>query len=1044
MIVLHAIWDPYSGALHIWAESSDLPLEAPKRRGRPPKRPKPRPHPFALDSSSLGEALGGLAGNSMVASARSGMLTLRLPSSSKGPLPSPQLILEERPDERPTGLAPWQVTTLALDPQATLDLLLDLPQRPPPGAAVGDSLRFWSEAAKLALELIVRGSFVPIVQQTRSEYGAAWEAALAEGDRERLRLLSRAMPPLCRAVVPDGEERSPPPWPLEIVSDYLNRTVDALVRGSLAEIRLLPPRRGRPPKTLPLVERWLQALAAADPTLTGSPEELNTFSREIRRWLAGIQLADADAPFRTCLRLEPPDDHEERDGALWRISFHLQAKDDRSLLVPAEAVWRARSSAVTFLERRFENPQERLLADLGRAARLFPPLEGSLKGAHPTGLELDTEQAYAFLRRAAPLLEEGGFGVLLPSWWGRPTARLGVRLAVKPKAKSKADASTGTGLMGMDTVLSYDWQVALADETLSLQEFKELVKLKVPLVKVRGEWVELRPEEIAKAIEFFEERGDNGELRLGEALQIGFGGEQSEVGLPVVDIAGEGWVKDLLERFAGEAKISMIKTPRTFRGKLRPYQRVGVSWLAFLAQFGLGACLADDMGLGKTIELIALQLHERTGNKKPDPTLLICPMSIVGNWQREIERFAPSLQVMVHHGGERLSGRAFARRVREHDLVITTYALAHRDREHLAAVEWERIVLDEAQNIKNPAAKQTQAIRGLRARHRIALTGTPVENRLSELWSIMEFLNPGYLGSAKGFRREFALPIERYRDGGRAGRLKRLIGPFMLRRLKTDKSIIRDLPEKLEMKVFCNLTAEQATLYQAVVEEMLEVIAAAEGIERKGAVLATLMKLKQVCNHPAQFMKDGSPLPQRSGKLMRLEEMLEEALAAGDRALIFTQFAEMGGLLRRRLQEELGCEALFLHGGTPKRQRDLMVRRFQEERRGPPLFILSLKAGGLGLNLTAANHVFHFDRWWNPAVETQASDRAFRIGQTKNVQVHKFVCVGTLEERIDEMIEQKKELAERIVGSGEGWITELSTERLKEIFALSRDAVGGE
>jgi SNF2 family DNA or RNA helicase len=379
---------------------------------------------------------------------------------------------------------------------------------------------------------------------------------------------------------------------------------------------------------------------------------------------------------------------------------------------------------------------------------------------------------------------------------------------------------------------------------------------------------------------------------------------------------------------------------------------------------------------------------------------------------------------------------------KQHDVVITTYSLALRDKEHLSTVEWEYVVVDEAQNIKNETAKQTQAIKSLHARHRIALTGTPVENRLSELWSIMEFLNPGYLGSGTDFRKKFSIPIERYHDADRAEVLKRVIQPFVLRRLKTDKSIIADLPEKMEMKVFCNLTQEQASLYEAVVKEMMEKIEESDGIQRKGLVLSTLLKLKQICNHPAHFVADGSSLPGRSGKLERLEEMLEEALAAGDKALIFTQFAEMGTMLRHHLQERLGCEVLFLHGGTSKKQRDAMVQRFQEDKRGAPIFILSLKAGGVGLNLTAANHVFHFDRWWNPAVEDQATDRAFRIGQQRDVQVHKFVCVGTLEERIDQMIEQKKVLAESIVGAGENWLTEMSTAQLKELFALSREAVG--
>jgi SNF2 family DNA or RNA helicase len=358
-------------------------------------------------------------------------------------------------------------------------------------------------------------------------------------------------------------------------------------------------------------------------------------------------------------------------------------------------------------------------------------------------------------------------------------------------------------------------------------------------------------------------------------------------------------------------------------------------------------------------------------------------------------------------------------------------------------MEWSGIVLDEAQKIKNPSAKQTQAIRRLQAGYRVGLTGTPVENRLSELWSIMQFLNPGYLGSQRAFRTNFARPIERYQDQEAAAQLRKLVQPFILRRVKTDPTIIQDLPDKLENKVYCTLTPEQATLYQATVDGALQQVEEAEGIKRKGMVLSMLTQLKQICNHPAHFLKDGSSLPDRSGKLARLGEMLEEVLSVDERALIFTQYAEMGALLQQHLQELFGGEVLFLYGGTPAKRRDRMIARFQEERvQGPAIFVLSLKAGGLGLNLTRANHVFHFDRWWNPAVEDQATDRTFRIGQTKDVWVHKFVCAGTLEERIDELIESKKALAESVIGAGEGWLTELDTDQLRELVALSREAVG--
>jgi SNF2 family DNA or RNA helicase len=416
-------------------------------------------------------------------------------------------------------------------------------------------------------------------------------------------------------------------------------------------------------------------------------------------------------------------------------------------------------------------------------------------------------------------------------------------------------------------------------------------------------------------------------------------------------------------------------------------------------------------------------------------------MSLVGNWQREAARFAPKLDVYVHHGPDRLAGKAFTRHAGHVDLVLSTYGLATRDVELLAGVRWRRLVLDEAQQIKNSAARTTQSVRLIPAERRIAMTGTPVENRLSELWSIMEFLNPGILGSERSFRERFADPIERGNDAEVATKLRHITGPFLLRRLKTDRTIIADLPEKLEIKEFCHLTREQATLYQAVVDDMLARIDEAEGIERRGLVLATMMKLKQVCNHPAHVLADGSSLSGRSGKLTRLVEVLGEAKAEGDRSLVFTQFTEMGGMLERYLRQRLRCDVLWLHGGVTKRARDSMVERFQDGQ-GPPVFLLSLKAGGTGLNLTAATQVVHFDRWWNPAVEDQATDRAYRIGQKHNVQVRKFVCGGTLEERIDAMIEAKRALADRIVGAGEGWLTELSTEQLRDVIALSTDAVG--
>jgi SNF2 family DNA or RNA helicase len=505
-------------------------------------------------------------------------------------------------------------------------------------------------------------------------------------------------------------------------------------------------------------------------------------------------------------------------------------------------------------------------------------------------------------------------------------------------------------------------------------------------------------------------------------------------------VRADGWLGDLLSGSAAQS-LQPVASPPEFTATLRPYQQRGLSWLAFLSSLGLGSCLADDMGLGKTVQLLALESVQRHDEPGAGPTLLLCPMSLVGNWQREAAKFAPALRVYAHHGPARLRGEAFRDHLAATDVVVTTYATATRDIDELAGFRWNRVVLDEAQAVKNSLSRGAKAVRRLEAGHRVALTGTPVENRLAELWSIMDFLNPGLLGSSEVFRTRYAIPVEKYGHTEPAERLRKITRPYILRRLKSDPTIIDDLPEKIEIKQYCQLTTEQASLYQSIVDEMMEKIENTEGIERRGNVLAAMAKLKQVCNHPAQLLHDRSPVGTRSGKVIRLEEILEEILAEGDRVLCFTQFTEFAQMLVPHLAVRFGQDVLYLHGGTPKNRRDEMVARFQSGD-GPPIFLLSLKAGGTGLNLTAANHVVHLDRWWNPAVENQATDRAFRIGQKRRVQVRKFICTGTLEERIDDMIEAKKALADLVVGDGEGWLTELSTGDLRKLFTLSAGAVG--
>jgi SNF2 family DNA or RNA helicase len=724
--------------------------------------------------------------------------------------------------------------------------------------------------------------------------------------------------------------------------------------------------------------------------------------------------------------------HSEPGEPAWRLEFLLQSVADPSLLIGAEQTWADDGTLSRWLPR----PQELLLGELGRASRVYPELADGLRQPRPCALDLDADGAYRFLSVAAPALDEAGFGVLLPSWWSRRR-----RLGLTASAHTQADGVVAKpGKFGKDQLVEFRWQLAVGDDTLTEEEIAALAQTKAPLVRVRGQWVAVDPDQLRRGLEFLA-GNQAGQVTAGEILRLAAAHpEDSGIPLPVTGVDADGWVGELLGGSVSQ-QFRFLPVPAHFRAKLRPYQERGLSWLAFLAAAGLGACLADDMGLGKTVQLLALEAVQRTGNPGGLPTLLLCPMSLVGNWQREAARFAPALRVYAHHGRERLREGELAGRLAETDLMVTTYATATRDIDELAGCEWQRVVLDEAQAVKNSRSQAARAVRRLRAGQRIALTGTPVENRLAELWSLMDFLNPGLLGPAEQFRARYAIPVERHGQTEPAERLRTITRPYVLRRLKTDPAIISDLPEKIEIKQYCRLTTEQASLYQSVVDDMLEKIENSEGIERRGNVLAAMAKLKQVCNHPALLLHDRSAVGARSGKVIRLEEICEEILAEGDKALLFTQFTEFAAMLLPHLAARFGTDIAYLHGGTSKKRRDDLVTGFQSDD-GPPLFLLSLRAGGTGLNLTAANHVIHLDRWWNPAVENQATDRAFRIGQKRNVQVRKFICTGTLEEKIDEMIEEKKALANLVISDGEGWLTELSTGELRRVFELSAEAVG--
>lgn len=1064
MIILHAAVE--AERFLVWGETPATAATPAKRRGRSARALRAVLSPYSVDVNSLSVALAEAAPSLRIDQTNATDAATAfawLPTAGESLLPSSPLIAELMETGAEMRLARWSVATLSLTMLDAIDLLCWCGGKEAiaPGVVVGRDLAFWAQAMRFAGSLVARQSFLPGIDFSGASGAtprARWKPVITGADTQRLARLAAALPDACRALTLNVTDNATPPATPAVValSGFVEAVVDALVRQS-------PPRLSRTVSTGKQVfdslhDEWLHALRRApDGTLAGERAGIAELADQIDEWQRPITVSTA-TPFRLCFRLEEPKEtgaetHGEgskkrtngrrrKPGteAAWHVRYLLQAADDPSLLIPTAQVWNAKGKQAAWLKRDGFKPREYLLSALGQAARISPHVERSLKASAPEGYETDAGGAHEFLQAQAWALEQAGFGVLLPAWW----TRKGTKNRLSARAVVRSPKLQGGGGLSLEEIVKFEWEVALGDERLTLAELETLARLKSPLVRVRGQWVELKAEEIAAAIEFWK-RGAEGTARVRDIVRMNLGAGATNIvpgGMEFAGVTAQGWIGDLLAQLEGREGFAELPVPDEFHGTLRPYQVRGFSWLAFLRRWGLGACLADDMGLGKTAETLAFVQHEWQADGHR-PTLVICPMSVVGNWQKEAERFTPDLPVMIHHGLTRAKGKAFVKQAGKHALVLSSYALLHRDFEILKDVNWSGVILDEAQNIKNPETKQARAARTLPADYRIALTGTPVENNVGDLWSLMEFLNPGLLGTQASFKRNYFVPIQANRDEEATARLKRLTAPFILRRLKTDKTIISDLPDKLEMKVFCTLTKEQASLYAAVVKDASEALDETEGIQRKGVVLATLSKLKQVCNHPAQFLGDNSAITNRSGKLARLTEMLEEVFAADERALVFTQFAEMGAIIQRHLQETFGHEVLFLHGATPKKRRDEMVTRFQsDDRQVPRVFLLSLKAGGTGLNLTGANHVFHFDRWWNPAVENQATDRAFRIGQTRNVQVHKFLCASTLEEKIDEMIERKQEVASRIVGAGEGWLTELSTGALKELFALKTDAVG--
>src|SRR6266516_3163834 len=944
---------------------------------------------------------------------------LLLPTVAGKPSPSFELLRymdEEEPIE--FGLAPWQVNCYQVQDVITaLNDIHFIALNAAEDFQLGADLLFWHQFSQAIKGIIAKDQYIPALmyreisststkgkraKNTPSfEIHHAWEL-LSETYEKTIQRYVAAMPGVCTAGLNSSDSGAALFDKESLLRHFSECLLHDIVTGT--------PFTGKFHQQIANTLLYRCVYPYRPVLYHASADPLEEYKHWLT-WRANLTRAHTESGFTLCFRLE---EASATDIDNWQLHFLIAARHDPSLKLSLDEYWslhpRDRADAARPFGRDFE---KNLLLALGYAARIYPTVWTGMATDHPTGCRLTLDEAFEFLKESAWVLGDAGYTVIVPAWW-TPDGRRRTKVRLKTSLRSPKGATTvNQGYLSLNTIISYEYQLSVGGQVVTEEEWQQLLQF----------WQTHHHEE--------------SEITLLDMLKIGTEAEDD------LEWDHDQSLRDMLSRLQDKNAFAPIKDPESLQGSLRDYQKRGVAWLQYLENLGLNPCLADDMGLGKTLEVIACLLKEREELDKVGPSLIIAPTSVLGNWRKEIERFAPELHTLVHQGSTRLKDKQeFVDASQAHDVVLTSFALARLDEKLLQGLKWHRVVVDEAQNIKNPHAAQTRAILKLVAPHRVALTGTPVENRLRDLWSIFNFLNPGYLGKEAQFRKSFEMPIYKGNDLARSATLKKLVEPFILRRVKTDKRIIDDLPDKIEQKMFCTLTPEQASLYEAVVKDVEEQLNEAEGIQRKGLILSTLLKLKQICNHPMQFLQDGSAFTtERSHKLQRLGEMIEEVIDSGESALIFTQFTEIGGALERHLEHTRHYNTYYLHGGTSVTRRERMIAEFQDPETEPSLFILSLRAGGVGLNLTKANHVFHFDRWWNPAVEDQATDRAFRIGQRKNVFVHKFVAMGTMEERIDAMIEDKKRLSSLVVGNDEAWLTELDNDTFKELIALRRSAV---
>ncbi len=937
---------------------------------------------------------------------------------------------------------------LAVDPGAT----------GPPGEPVRRSLAGWAAAATAGVGLVARGRLLPTVGAGGVD---AWRVGpLDPADLVWLRELAGAFPAVAHALAVPGSRPMRIRSAESLIRALWDAIADTLVRTAAAPRTVSSPAFAAPqPNPVGELADWLAdttggltagaSLGLRVEAVPAAPEpawddgERDEYDHawdgdaygddrdDYDEEFGGVGTAGGLAPTPTQMlvgtgpaagRVAAGDGEPAGGGGgpelagvaavppAFRLVLQLRSTADPSLVVDAADLWDQPERVLT----RFGTQAETdLLLALRRGAAAWPPLGQVLQQPSPAVLELDDDAVTALLGPAAEELAGAGIEVL----WPASLLADGLQLRAVTAAPEKL---TEAGF-DLQSLLEFRWQLTLGGQLLDPEEVAELAEAKRPLVRLRGRWVTLDPELLARL-----RRRPRTRMTAMEALGAVLAGS-ADIDGETVPVVAQGPLADLAGRVTELAAAPpRLDPPPGLLATLRPYQQRGVAWLAGMCDAGFGGCLADDMGLGKTIQVIALHLHRRAA--AAGPTLVVCPASLLGTWEREVRRFAPDVPVRRYHGGER-----HLRDVAAGEIVLVTYGVVLRDSAELGGVGWGLVVADEAQHAKNPYSRTARELRTLPAPARVALTGTPVENRLSELWSILDWTTPGLLGQLEAFTQRVAVPVERYKNPEVTARFATLVRPFLLRRKKTDPGIAPELPPKTETDVVVPLTAEQVTLYEAVVRETMETIARRRGIERAGLVFKLLTSLKQICNHPAQYLRQPGPVAGRSGKLAAFDELTDVILAGGESMLVFSQYTQLATLLQRHLDTR-GIRSLFLHGAVPVRRREEMVEEFQ--RGQVPVFLLSLKAGGTGLTLTRATHILHYDRWWNPAVEDQATDRAYRIGQDRPVQVHRLIAEGTLEDRIAALLEKKRELADAVVGSGEGWITELSDDELTDLVSL--------